>query len=243
MAWENEKLWAVHPGENAIVRLEEGKQIQKATYAYASSAWQGVCIQGRYLLLGSNGLVVPGTNSEEESRSIQKLRLYGSGFNDEIDNAFLAQHPNVCLLYTSYITRLSYKNAGEFLDMCVNGALGTEGAVIQETPVDASLQATLQQIAQAYLDSQVSGIQSLAGPYGYKVWPGKAEGTAALRRYRFAAGDGNRYVDVYKRQAHAGKPRRVRPGGGQLHSAAMQKRHRARRFGPAAGAVAGGAGG
>ena len=94
----------------------------------------------------------------------------------------------------NYITRLSYKNAGEFLDMYFNGGLGTEGAVIQETPVDASLQATLQQIAQAYLDSQVSGIQSLAGPYGYKVWPGKAEGTAALRRYRFAAGDGNRYV-------------------------------------------------
>ena len=39
LAWENEKLWAVHPGENAIVLLEEGKQIQKATYAYASSAW------------------------------------------------------------------------------------------------------------------------------------------------------------------------------------------------------------
>lgn len=97
LAWENEKLWAVHPGENAIVLLEEGKQIQKATYAYASSAWQGVCIQGRYLLLGSNGLVVPDTNLKEESLSIQKLRLYGSGFNDEIDNAFLAQHPNVII--------------------------------------------------------------------------------------------------------------------------------------------------
>lgn len=94
---------------------------------------------------------------------------------------------------TTYVTRLGYKDAGEFLDMYFNGVLG-EGVVIQETPVDDSLQSMLQQIAKAYLDSQVSGIQSLAGPYGYTVWPGTSEGTAAIRRYRFTAGDGNHYV-------------------------------------------------
>ena len=94
----------------------------------------------------------------------------------------------------TYFTRLTYKNAGEFLDMYFNGILGTGGEVLQETPVDASLQSMLQQIAKAYLDSQVSGIQSLAGPYGYTVWPGGYEGTASVRRYRFTAGDGNSYV-------------------------------------------------
>lgn len=95
---------------------------------------------------------------------------------------------------TTYITYLSYKNAGKFLDMCFNGVLGTEGVVIQETPADDTLLSMLQQIAQAYLDSQVSGLQSLAGPYGYTVWPGNSEGTASFRRYRFTAGDGNSYV-------------------------------------------------
>lgn len=95
---------------------------------------------------------------------------------------------------TTYITRLAYKNASQFLDMYFSGILGTEGVVIQETPVDASVQSTLQQVAEAYLDSQVSALQALAGPYGYTVWPGPSEGTAAVRRYRFTASDGNRYV-------------------------------------------------
>ena len=72
---------------------------------------------------------------------------------------------------TTYITRLAYKNASQFLDMYFSGILGTEGVVIQETPVDASVQSTLQQVAEAYLDSQVSALQALAGPYGYTVWP------------------------------------------------------------------------
>lgn len=95
---------------------------------------------------------------------------------------------------TTYVTYLSYKNAGEFLDLCFNSVLGTAGVVIQETPVDSSVQSMLQQVAKAYLDSQVSGFQSLAGPYGYTVWPGGSEGTAAYRRYRFTASDGNLYV-------------------------------------------------
>lgn len=95
---------------------------------------------------------------------------------------------------TTYITRLGYRDAGEFLDMYFNGVLGTGGVVIRETPVDASIQSTLQQVASAYLNSQVSAFQSLAGPYGYSVWPGGSEGTAAFRRYRFTAVDGNSYV-------------------------------------------------
>ncbi len=95
---------------------------------------------------------------------------------------------------STYVTYYSYKDAGAFLDLYFSGMLGTGGVVIQETPVDASLQSLLQQVAKAYLDSQVSGFQSLAGPYGYTVWPGGYEGTAAQRRYRFTASDGNSYV-------------------------------------------------
>lgn len=95
---------------------------------------------------------------------------------------------------STYITHLGYKDAGQFLDACFNGVLGTGGTVIQETPVDSALQSMLKQVAKAYLDSQVSGFEALAGPYGYTVWPGGYEGTAALRRYRFTASDGNSYV-------------------------------------------------
>lgn len=94
----------------------------------------------------------------------------------------------------TYITYLGYKNAGQFLDAYFNGVLGTGGVVIQETPVDSSIQSLLQQTAKAYLDNVVSGFQSLAGPYGYSVWAGNYEGTASFRRYRFTAADGNSYV-------------------------------------------------
>ena len=94
----------------------------------------------------------------------------------------------------TYFTYLSYKNAGQFLDAYFNGVLGTGGVVIQETPVDSSIQSLLQQTAKAYLDNVVSGFQSLAGPYGYSVWAGNYEGTASFRRYRFTAADGNSYV-------------------------------------------------
>lgn len=112
---------------------------------------------------------------------------------ESLDNTGLMPHRDGADL-TTYITYLSYKNAGEFLDMYFNGILGTGSVLIQETPVDDSLQSTLGQIAKAYLDSQVSAFEALAGPYGYTVWPGGSEGTASFRRYRFTAGDGNSYV-------------------------------------------------
>lgn len=97
LAWENDTIWAVYPAENSIVQLEEGKQVQKVTYAYASSAWQGAWVQGQYLLLGHNLLTAPDVSQKTDTLPVQTLRLYGSGFNDEIDNAFLAQHPNVVI--------------------------------------------------------------------------------------------------------------------------------------------------
>lgn len=112
---------------------------------------------------------------------------------ESLDNTGLMPHRDGVDM-TTYITYLSYKNAGEFLGMYFNGILGTESVLIQETPVDDSLQSTLGQIAKAYLDSQVSAFEALAGPYGYTVWPGGSEGTASFRRYRFTAGDGNSYV-------------------------------------------------
>ena len=112
---------------------------------------------------------------------------------ESLDNTGLMPHRDGADL-TTYITYLSYKNAGEFLDMYFNGILGTGSVLIQETPVDDSLQSRLGQIAKAYLDSQVSAFDALAGPYGYTVWPGGSEGTASFRRYRFTAGDGNSYV-------------------------------------------------
>lgn len=112
---------------------------------------------------------------------------------ESLDNTGLAPRRDGVDM-TTYVTLLAYKNAGQFLDMYFSGVLGTGGVVIQETPVDASVQSMLQQVAKAYLDSQVSAFQALAGPYGYTVWPGASEGTAAQRRYRFTAADGNSYV-------------------------------------------------
>lgn len=95
LAWQGEDLWAVNPSENSVVMMEQGKPVKESKYAYASSAWQGAVIHDSYLLLGSNGLSFP--NLDVKELPMYTLRLYGSGFNDEIDNAFLQLHPNVMI--------------------------------------------------------------------------------------------------------------------------------------------------
>lgn len=66
----------------------------------------------------------------------------------------------------TYIVHLAYKNAGQVLDMCFNGLLGTGGTVVKEDPVPDEVQSLLDQTAQTYLTTLVNGINQIGGGYG-----------------------------------------------------------------------------
>ena len=66
----------------------------------------------------------------------------------------------------TYIVHLAYKNAGQVLDLCFNGLLGTGGTVVKEDPVPDEVQSLLDQTAQTYLTTLVNGINQIGGGYG-----------------------------------------------------------------------------
>lgn len=90
----------------------------------------------------------------------------------------------------TYIVHLAYKNAGQVLDMCFNGVIGTNGMVVSETPVQSEVQSLLDQTAQTYLDTLVNGFNQIAGGYGGAIQASGSEGTVSIRRYRYTGSDG-----------------------------------------------------
>lgn len=94
----------------------------------------------------------------------------------------------------TYIVHLAYKNAGQVLDMCFNGLLGTGGTVVKEDPVPDEVQSLLDQTAQTYLTTLVNGINQIGGGYGVTAQAAGYEGTASMRRYRYTGDDGQSYL-------------------------------------------------
>lgn len=94
----------------------------------------------------------------------------------------------------TYIVHLAYKNAGQVLDMCFNGVIGTNGTAVSETPVPSEMQSLLDQTAQTYLDTLVNGINQVAGGYGVTAQPSGSEGSASIRRYSYTGTDGESYL-------------------------------------------------
>lgn len=94
----------------------------------------------------------------------------------------------------TYIVHLAYKNAGQVLDMCFNGLLGTGGTVVKEDPVPDEVQSLLDQTAQTYLTTLVNGINQIGGGYGVTAQASGSEGTVSMRRYRYTGSDGQSYL-------------------------------------------------
>lgn len=94
----------------------------------------------------------------------------------------------------TYIVHLAYKNAGQVLDMCFNGLLGTDGTVVREDPVPDEVQSILDQTAQTYLTTLVNGINQIGGGYGVTAQASGSEGTVSMRRYRYTVSDGQSYL-------------------------------------------------
>lgn len=94
----------------------------------------------------------------------------------------------------TYIVHLAYKNAGQVLDMCFNGLLGTGGTVVKEDPVPDEVQSLLDQTAQTYLTTLVNGINRTGGGYGVTAQASGSEGTVSMRRYRYTGSDGQSYL-------------------------------------------------
>lgn len=95
----------------------------------------------------------------------------------------------------TYITYLQYRNAGEVLDLYFQGGiLSYNGEIINETPIPNELSTYLTNIASAYAEDYVSGINSLGGSYGVTAQLMGSEGTASMRRYRCTGQDGKNYV-------------------------------------------------
>ncbi len=117
----------------------------------------------------------------------------GQDFLQSSDTSGLFPHQDY-IDYETYITHLAYKNAGQVLDMIFNGTLGTNGTVIEETPVTTEIQSLLDQTASTYLNTLVDGINQIAGGYGISAQASGYEGTAAFRRYRFTGSDNQNYV-------------------------------------------------
>lgn len=95
---------------------------------------------------------------------------------------------------STYIVHLAYKNAGQVLDMCFNGLLGTGGTVVKEDPVPDEVQSLLDQTAQTYLTTLVNGINQIGGGYGVTAQASGSEGTVSMRRYRYTGSDGQSYL-------------------------------------------------
>lgn len=95
---------------------------------------------------------------------------------------------------STYIVHLAYKNAGQVLDMCFNGLLGTGGTVVKEDPVPDEVQSLLDQTAQTYLTTLVNGINRTGGGYGVTAQASGSEGTVSMRRYRYTGSDGQSYL-------------------------------------------------
>ena len=95
---------------------------------------------------------------------------------------------------STYIVHLAYKNAGQVLDLCFNGLLGTGGTVVSETPVPDEVQSILDQTAQTYLTTLVNGINQIGGGYGVTAQASGSEGTVSMRRYRYTGSDGQSYL-------------------------------------------------
>ena len=95
---------------------------------------------------------------------------------------------------STYIVHLAYKNAGQVLDLCFNGLLGTGGTVVSETPVPDEVQSILDQTAQTYLTTLVNGINQTGGGYGVTAQASGSEGTVSMRRYRYIGSDGQSYL-------------------------------------------------
>ena len=94
----------------------------------------------------------------------------------------------------TYIVHLAYKNAGQVLDLCFNGLLGTGGTVVKEDPVPDEVQSILDQTAQTYLTTLVNGINQIGGGYGVTAQASGSEGTVSMRRYRYTGSDGQSYL-------------------------------------------------
>lgn len=94
----------------------------------------------------------------------------------------------------TYIVHLAYKNAGQVLDMCFNGLLGTGGTVVKEDPVPDEVQSLLDQTAQTYLTTLVNGINQIGGGYGVTAQASGSEGTVSMRRYSYTGSDGQSYL-------------------------------------------------
>lgn len=94
----------------------------------------------------------------------------------------------------TYIVHLAYKNAGQVLDLCFNGLLGTGGTVVKEDPVPDEVQSLLDQTAQTYLTTLVNGINQIGGGYGVTAQASGSEGTVSMRRYRYTGSDGQSYL-------------------------------------------------
>ena len=94
----------------------------------------------------------------------------------------------------TYIVHLAYKNAGQVLDMCFNGLLGTGGTVVSETPIPSDVQSLLDQLAQTYLSSLVNGLNQIGGGYGINAQASGSEGTVSMRRYSYTGSDGQSYL-------------------------------------------------
>lgn len=94
----------------------------------------------------------------------------------------------------NYIVHLAYKNAGQVLDLCFNGVIGSGGTVESETPTPAEVQSLLDQTADTYLNSLVDGINQIGGGYGISAQASGSEGTFSMRRYRYTGNDGQSYL-------------------------------------------------
>lgn len=90
----------------------------------------------------------------------------------------------------TYISHLAYKDAGQVLDLCFNGLLGTGGTVIGESEAPAVLLDSLAETARTALTNTVNGLNR----YGQNASAVDCGGTAAIRRYRFTDGNGQAAV-------------------------------------------------
>lgn len=61
-----------------------------------------------------------------------------------------------CADLETYLTYLNYRDVGGVLDMYFDGILGTGGVVVQETPVDETLQSVLDDVAKTLMEGMVS---------------------------------------------------------------------------------------
>lgn len=130
------------------------------------------------------------TSPDEKSAVIIRT---ASDYLQSSDTSGLFPHQDYTDMET-YIVHLAYKNAGQVLDMCFDGVVGTNGTVVSETPVPSELQSQLDQAAKTYLDTLVNGINQIGGGYGVTAQASGSEGTAAIRRYRYTASDGESYL-------------------------------------------------